>query len=357
MDAATLGFSTQDLLLRSSPALYPPAGVLLRVGLLAAVGYHLVTRTMRSGAGGRRIVRRTCRVVVVVPLLVLGFLAGFEVIDAGPMGTPLLIDGALLVLLARLLAVRAGGAPYPLAGERAALGISVALMVLCSSWAAGGFAHQTGATSSRRSHERHRTPGRPPGPAGRGHARADELRGRIEHLTAALTETEAHLAELATTRKVVAGLVPTGSAPDPPESTAAHQAIVNAFNQHPDQVFRVRDLHELLGMPTDDPALNVTRSHLGRLTRQGFLAQPGRGRYRKRTYRPLVGTRQPPRTPDRDPPGTWPSAPASDRPTAARTHGHLARFLARCSSRRPPVGMSRPVGAPSGCEAQACGRW
>lgn len=31
---------------------------------------------------------------------------------------------------------------------------------------------------------------------------------------------------------------------------------MNAFNQHPDQDFRVRDLHELLGMPTDDPALN-----------------------------------------------------------------------------------------------------
>ncbi len=37
---------------------------------------------------------------------------------------------------------------------------------------------------------------------------------------------------------------------------------MNAFNQHPDQVFRVRELHELLGMHTDDPAMNVTRSRL-----------------------------------------------------------------------------------------------
>ncbi|MFI6495071.1 hypothetical protein [Streptomyces sp. NPDC050564] len=91
--------------------------------------------------------------------------------------------------------------------------------------------------------------------------RAGELRDQIEHLTAALAEAEAHLAELATTRKV----------------------ILNAFNTHPDQAFRVRELHELLGMPTDDPAMNVTRSRLGRLTRQGFLTQPGRGRYQKRT--------------------------------------------------------------------------
>lgn len=39
----------------------------------------------------------------------------------------------------------------------------------------------------------------------------------------------------------------------------------------------------LLGMPAQDPAMNVTRSRLGRLTRQGFLTQPGRGRCRKRT--------------------------------------------------------------------------
>ena len=114
-------------------------------------------------------------------------------------------------------------------------------------------------------------------------ARAGELRDRIEHLTAALTETEARLAELVTARKVIAELASAGPEPDPPEKAAAYQAIVNAFNQHPDQTFRVRELHELLGMSTDDPAINVTRSRLGRLTRQGFLTQPGRGRYKKRT--------------------------------------------------------------------------
>ncbi|MDH6221071.1 hypothetical protein [Streptomyces pseudovenezuelae] len=108
-------------------------------------------------------------------------------------------------------------------------------------------------------------------------------------MTAQLAETEARLADLATTRKAIAELTPTGGGDeaDPLASTTAYQAIVNAFNQHPDQTFRVRELHELLGMPTDDPRMNVTRSRLGRLTRQGFLTQPGRGRYQKRTEQPL----------------------------------------------------------------------
>ncbi|MEV6653952.1 hypothetical protein [Streptomyces sp. NPDC051219] len=113
--------------------------------------------------------------------------------------------------------------------------------------------------------------------------RADDLRRQIEHLATALADAEDRLAELATARKVYAELAPTRTASEPAEQSTAYQAIVNAFNQHPDQEFRVRDLHELLGMPTDDPALNVTRSRLGRLTRQGFLTQPGRGLYQKGT--------------------------------------------------------------------------
>lgn len=114
-------------------------------------------------------------------------------------------------------------------------------------------------------------------------ARAGELRGQIEHLTASLAETEARLTELATTRKVIAELAPDGGEPEPPETSTAYQAIVNTFNQHPDQEFRARELHEHLGIPTDEASVNVTRARLGRLTRQGFLTQPGRGRYQKRT--------------------------------------------------------------------------
>lgn len=76
-----------------------------------------------------------------------------------------------------------------------------------------------------------------------------ELRDQIEHLT----ETEARLADLASTRKVITELAPAGAESAPPETATAYQAILNAFNQHPDQAFRVRELHELLGMPTNDP--------------------------------------------------------------------------------------------------------
>ncbi|MFB0631646.1 hypothetical protein [Streptomyces sp. AB3(2024)] len=114
-------------------------------------------------------------------------------------------------------------------------------------------------------------------------ARADELRHQIAHFTATLIETEARLADLAITRKIITELAPTGTEPDPPESSTAYQTIVDAFNQYPDQAFRARELHELLDMPTDEASVNITRSRLGRLTRQGFLTQPGRGRYQKRT--------------------------------------------------------------------------
>ncbi|MFD3762018.1 hypothetical protein [Streptomyces sp. NPDC058622] len=114
-------------------------------------------------------------------------------------------------------------------------------------------------------------------------ARAAELRDQIEHLTAALAETEARLADLATTRKIIAEAAPAGVDPDPPGANTTYQDIVNAFNQHPDQAFRARELHKLLGMLTDEASVNITRSRLGRLTRQGFLTQPGRGHYQKGT--------------------------------------------------------------------------
>ncbi|MGG7568892.1 hypothetical protein [Streptomyces sirii] len=58
---------------------------------------------------------------------------------------------------------------------------------------------------------------------------------------------------------------------------------MNTFNQHPDQEFRARELHELLRMPTNEASVNTTRSRLGHLTRQEFLSQRGRGRHQKRT--------------------------------------------------------------------------
>ncbi|WP_254402500.1 hypothetical protein [Streptomyces sp. AC555_RSS877] len=53
-----------------------------------------------------------------------------------------------------------------------------------------------------------------------------------------MTETEARLAELATTRKVIAEIAPAQGDPEPPETNNVYQAIVSAFNQHPDREFR-----------------------------------------------------------------------------------------------------------------------
>lgn len=113
----------------------------------------------------------------------------------------------------------------------------------------------------------------------------------LADLQARQGEAEARLAELVTTRKVIAELAPTGteSESEPPQLTTAYPVVLNAFTTHPDQALRVRDLHGLLGMPTDDPAMNVTRRRLGRLTRQGFLTRPGRGLYRRRTQRRFRG--------------------------------------------------------------------
>ncbi|WP_419995078.1 hypothetical protein [Streptomyces boninensis] len=117
-------------------------------------------------------------------------------------------------------------------------------------------------------------------------AHAHGLRGRIQELTAALDEAEGRLAELAVTRKNLESLVPAQDAspagPDQPTADT-YQQILAVFNNHPGQPFRARELHELLGLPTDEATVNVTRSRLGQLARQGILTQPRRGQYEKRT--------------------------------------------------------------------------
>lgn len=74
-------------------------------------------------------------------------------------------------------------------------------------------------------------------------ARAGELRGQSEDLTAALAETEARLADLATTRKVTSEAAPAATEPDPSEMSTAYQAIVNTFKQHPGRAFRAPEPH------------------------------------------------------------------------------------------------------------------
>ncbi|CAM5577991.1 putative protein OS=Streptomyces griseomycini OX=66895 GN=FHS37_003337 PE=4 SV=1 [Streptomyces griseomycini] len=92
------------------------------------------------------------------------------------------------------------------------------------------------------------------------------------------------------TPQVIAEAAPAATGADQFETSTAHQAVVNASDQHPGRASKTRALHELLGMPTDEATVSITRGRLGRLSRlsrQGFLTRPGRDRYRKRSRRPL----------------------------------------------------------------------
>ncbi|MFF5475033.1 hypothetical protein [Streptomyces achromogenes] len=104
-------------------------------------------------------------------------------------------------------------------------------------------------------------------------ARADNLREQIKRPTADLAETEDRLAELAATRRVINGVAPPDHATTPAETITAtlYQRIATTFNEYPGKACRVRDLHEHLDLPTDEPSINVTRSRPGRLVRQGLL--------------------------------------------------------------------------------------
>ena len=53
-------------------------------------------------------------------------------------------------------------------------------------------------------------------------ARAAELRGQIEYLTAPLAESEARLVDLATVRRIITELAPAGAEPDPPGANTAY---------------------------------------------------------------------------------------------------------------------------------------
>ncbi|GGY21221.1 hypothetical protein [Streptomyces tanashiensis] len=152
IDAATLGFSTQDYALRSASALYMPAGTALTVALAGVLIYYaaraLGSRNTRLPAG-RRLSPYALSVCGLV-LFALGLLGGLEVWDAGAMDTPLLLGGGLvLIVYGRVLALRLAGTPYPVARERIALALVAALVGLCSFWAVHAYAKQHGDDDAR----------------------------------------------------------------------------------------------------------------------------------------------------------------------------------------------------------------
>ncbi|MCX5226052.1 hypothetical protein ABZY16_03740 [Streptomyces sp. NPDC006553] len=152
VDAATLGFSTQDYALRSAGPLFVPAGIALTVALVAVLVYY-AARAL--GARGGRLppgVRFTPYLLSVCGLVLfaLGMLGGLGAWDAGAMDTPLLLGcGLVLVVFGRALVFKLSGADYPVARERLALALVAALVGLSSFWAVQAYAKQYGDDDAR----------------------------------------------------------------------------------------------------------------------------------------------------------------------------------------------------------------
>ncbi|MEW2030679.1 hypothetical protein AB0901_09195 [Streptomyces roseifaciens] len=152
IDAATLGFSTQDYLLRSAGALYMPVGITLATGLLGALGYLCVTSLIRSRPALAPLLTRVSMALTAAGFLlfVLGMLGGFAVWRAGALDTPLLLGGGLvLVLYGRVLQIKCASRAYPYAREATALVLIAALIALSSFWAVNAYAQQHGRSDAR----------------------------------------------------------------------------------------------------------------------------------------------------------------------------------------------------------------
>ncbi|KJY30721.1 MULTISPECIES: hypothetical protein [Streptomyces] len=152
VDAATLGFSTQDYALRSAGALYIPAGTALTVALAGVLVYYAARTVGSRGTPGPPWLRLTPYLLSAggAVLFVVGMLGGFGAWEAGAMDTPLLLgSGLVLIVYGRVLAFRLADAAYPVARERLALALVVALVGLCSFWAAHAYAKEHGDDDAR----------------------------------------------------------------------------------------------------------------------------------------------------------------------------------------------------------------
>ncbi|MDJ0340099.1 hypothetical protein QMK19_06120 [Streptomyces sp. H10-C2] len=152
IDAATLGFSTQDYMLRSAGALYMPLGTTLGVGLTGVLGYYCVSSLGRSRPRLTPYLSWGCLALTGcgIALFTLGMLGGFQVWPAGALDTPLLLGGGLLlVVYGQILHVKANGRDYPVAREVAALAIVAALISLSSFWAVNAYAQEHGRSDAR----------------------------------------------------------------------------------------------------------------------------------------------------------------------------------------------------------------
>ncbi|MFD6227851.1 hypothetical protein ACFWFZ_13360 [Streptomyces sp. NPDC060232] len=147
VDSATLGFSTQDYALRSASALYLPVATALLVALVGTLIYYAAVAVGKRDTPPPFAIRLFPAALAACGggLFLLGMLGGFGVWGAGAMQTPLLLSAGLVVLLySRVLSFKLAAADYPVAREKAAVALVLALVALASFWAAHEYAKSHG---------------------------------------------------------------------------------------------------------------------------------------------------------------------------------------------------------------------
>ena len=77
-------------------------------------------------------------------------------------------------------------------------------------------------------------------------AHADDLQRQIADLTADLVQAHARVAEPQTARTVVKGIARPGTEPQAAATPGSYQRLLSLVDDHPNQPYRVRDLHGFL---------------------------------------------------------------------------------------------------------------
>lgn len=157
VDAATLGFSTQDYLLRSVGALYVPAGAVGVVALLVIWTHAVLTRWMRGSRRARARIGRAGLGVAIAGAVtflvgIVGVLHPFG-LEIGQLATPVCLGlGTLAVGYGRFLFLRSRRRRRTREtdlAERAGLAAVVALATLAVFWSANTYAEEYGRGEAR----------------------------------------------------------------------------------------------------------------------------------------------------------------------------------------------------------------
>lgn len=163
IDPSTLGFSTQDYLLRSTDALFVPLGTMLVLGLLA-VGLHAVAKAALTDPRRQPAVRRTAHGALVAGavLFAIGVVAVFEPLpfSSRSLVPPVSLGVGVALLAYGLHVLRPLDAPQPKRASGALLArplspslaatLVTLLVGLSGFWAASRYAESLGISRAKR---------------------------------------------------------------------------------------------------------------------------------------------------------------------------------------------------------------